>query len=306
MRDLPAGDHPPSQARAPARPIQSRGEVTHTDCRPQAVRVGIHDELGHRRTRRPGRPDRGGQGPERELAQFFLGDPQAWKGPEFAYAGGAAGLKAAAAEAGIALYVHAPYVLNVATTNNRIRIPSRKFLQQYQHAAAEVGAAGLIVHGGHVLKNDDPAVGFDNWRKCIDGLEMPVPLLIENTAGGDNAMARRLERIARLWDAVGAAKGGDTVGFCLDTCHAHAGGEELVGLVDRVKAITGRIDLVHANDSRDAFDSGADRHANLGDGEVGAQALAEVVRQAGVPVVVETPGGREGQGADIAWLREHL
>ena len=131
-----------------------------------------------------------------------------------------------------------------------------------------------------MLKNDDPAIGFDNWRKCIDGLEMRVPLLIENTAGGDNAMARRLERIARLWDAIGQAKGGDTVGFCLDTCHAHAGGEELVGLVDRVQAITGRIDLVHANDSRDAFDSGADRHANFGDGEVGTEALAEVVRTA--------------------------
>jgi deoxyribonuclease IV len=240
------------------------------------------------------------------LAQFFLGDPQAWKGPEIAYASGAAGLKAAAQEAGITLYVHSPYVLNVATTNNRIRIPSRKFLQQYLDAAAEVGAAGVIVHGGHVLKNDDPAIGFDNWRKCIDGLEMRVPLLIENTAGGDNAMARRLERIARLWDAIGQAKGGDTVGFCLDTCHAHAGGEELVGLVDRVMSITGRIDLVHANDSRDAFDSGADRHANFGDGEVGTEALAEVVRTAAVPVVVETPGGREGQGADIAWLKENV
>jgi hypothetical protein len=116
-----------------------------------------------------------------------------------------------------------------------------------------------------VLKNDDPAIGFDNWRKCIDSMEMRVPLLIENTAGGDNAMARRLERIARLWDAIGQAKDGDTVGFCLDTCHAHAGGEELVGLVDRVKSITGRIDLVHANDSRDPFDSGADRHANFGE-----------------------------------------
>ena len=240
------------------------------------------------------------------LAQFFLGDPQAWKGPEIRYAGGAAALKAAATDAGIALYVHAPYVLNVATTNNRIRIPSRKFLQQYLDAAAEVGAAGVIVHGGHVLKNDDPAIGFDNWRKCIDGLRMPVPLLIENTAGGDNAMARRLERIEQLWDAVGQAKGGDTVGFCLDTCHAHAGGEELVGLVDRVKAITARIDLVHANDSRDAFDSGADRHANFGDGEVGTDALAEVVRTAAVPVVVETPGGREGQGSDIAWLKENV
>jgi deoxyribonuclease IV len=240
------------------------------------------------------------------LAQFFLGDPQAWKGPEIRYAGGAAALKAAAAAAGITLYVHSPYVLNVATTNNRIRIPSRKFLQQYLDAAAEVGATAVIVHGGHVLKNDDPAIGFDNWRKCIDSLEMRVPLLIENTAGGDNAMARRLERIARLWDAIGQAKGGDTVGFCLDTCHAHAGGEELVGLVDRVKAITGRIDLVHANDSRDAFDSGADRHANFGEGEVGTEALAEVVRTAAVPVVVETPGGREGQGADIAWLKENV
>ena len=240
------------------------------------------------------------------LAQFCLGDPQAWKGPEIRYAGGAAALKAAAQEAGIALYVHAPYVLNVATTNNRIRIPSRKFLQQTVTAAAEIGATGVIVHGGHVLKNDDPAIGFDNWRKCIDGLRMLVPLLIENTAGGDNAMARRLERIERLWDAVGQAKGGDTVGFCLDTCHAHAGGEELVGLVDRVKAITGRIDLVHANDSRDAFDSGADRHANFGDGEVGTDALAEVVRTAEVPVVVETPGGREGQGSDIAWLKENV
>ncbi|HEX3206413.1 MAG TPA: deoxyribonuclease IV [Propionibacteriaceae bacterium] len=240
------------------------------------------------------------------LAQFFLGDPQAWKGPEIRYAGGGAALKAAAEEAGIALYVHAPYVLNVATTNNRIRIPSRKFLQQYLDAAAEVGAAAVIVHGGHVLKADDPAIGFDNWRKCIDGLDMRVRLLIENTAGGDNAMARRLERIARLWDAIGQAKGGDAVGFCLDTCHAHAGGEELVGLVDRVKAITGRIDLVHANDSRDTFDSGADRHANFGDGEVGTDALAEVVRTASVPVVVETPGGRDGQGADIAWLKENV
>jgi deoxyribonuclease-4 len=238
------------------------------------------------------------------LAQFFLGDPQGWKGPEVAYPGGATALREAAEQAGVALVVHAPYVLNVATSNNRIRIPSRKFLQQYLHAAAEVGAVGLVVHGGHVLKADDPQTGFDNWRKCIERLELPVPLLIENTAGGDNAMARRLDRLARLWDAVGDAPGADRVGFCLDTCHAHAGGEALVGLVDRVRAITGRIDLVHANDSRDAFDSGADRHANLGEGHLDAQALAEVVRLAAAPVVVETPGGRDGQAADIAWLRD--
>jgi len=230
--------------------------------------------------------------------QIFLTDPQSYATPK--PRPDADDLRSG----DVMVVVHAPYMLNVATTNNRIRIPSRKFLQQYQYAAAEVGAAGLIVHGGHVPKNDDPAVGFDNWRKCIDRLEMPVPLLIENTAGGDNAMARRLERVARLWDALGSASGGDTVGLCLDTCHAHAGGEDLVGLVERVRAITGRIDLVHANDSRDGFDSGADRHANLGEGSIASDALIEVVRQAAAPVVVETPGGREGQAGDVAGLRD--
>ncbi|HEU5144563.1 MAG TPA: deoxyribonuclease IV [Dermatophilaceae bacterium] len=240
------------------------------------------------------------------ISQFFLGDPQSYKGPVIRYAGGAQALGADATAAGIDLYVHAPYAINVASLNNRIRIPGRKLLQQHILAAAEIGAKGVIVHGGHLGKEEDAAKGFDNWRKCIDGLEMPVPLLIENTAGGDNAMARRLEAIERLWEAISRANGGDTVGFCLDTCHAHAGGNDLGTIVDRVRAITGRIDLVHANDSRDAFDSGADRHTNFGAGHIDGGDLAAVVRAAGAPVVCETPGGIEEQGGDIAWLRAQL
>ena len=240
------------------------------------------------------------------LSQFFLGNPQGWKGPVVAYPGGAAALRSDAESADVALYVHAPYVLNVATSNNRIRIPSRKLLQQHMTMAADVGAQGLVVHGGHVLAADDPAIGFDNWRKCVERLEAPIPLLIENTAGGDNAMARRLERLAMLWDAIQQADGADQIGFCLDTCHAHAGGERLSDLVERVRAITGRIDLVHANDSRDAFDSGADRHTNFGTGEIAAEDLVEIVRKAAAPVVCETPGGAAGQASDIAWLRDHL
>lgn len=240
------------------------------------------------------------------LVQFFLGDPQGYKGPEIRYAGGATGLRADAEDAGVALYVHAPYIINVATTNNRIRIPSRKLLQQHVDAAAEIGAKGLIVHGGHVGKTDDPAVGFDNWRKAIEATDLKVPLLLENTAGGDNAMARYLERIAKVWDAIGSASQADQVGFCLDTCHAHAGGNTLDTVVDDVLAITGRIDLVHCNDSRDAFDSGADRHANFGAGQIDADLLAGVVRSAGAPVVCETPGGAAEHQADFAWLRERL
>ncbi len=240
------------------------------------------------------------------LVQFFLGDPQGYQGPEIAYAAGPDALRDDAAAAGVDLYVHAPYIVNVATTNNRIRIPSRKLLQQHVDAAAAIGAKGLIVHGGHVNKSDAPLVGFDNWRKAIDAVDLTLPLLIENTAGGDNAMTRYLERIRGVWDAISSCEQADRVGFCLDTCHAHAGGNALETVVDDVRAITGRIDLVHCNDSRDEFDSGADRHANLGAGKVDPDLLAAVVRDAGAPVVLETPGGADEHVADTAWLRDRL
>src|SRR5688572_16038865 len=245
-----------------------------------------------------------------DLVQFFLGDPQGYKGPEIRYAGGPEGLRDDAAAAGIDLYVHAPYIVNVATTNNRIRIPSRKLLQQHVDAAAGIGAKGLIVHGGHVDKaGDDPSLierGFDNWRKAVEATDLKVPVLIENTAGGDNAMTRYLDRIKGVWDAISGSEQADMVGFCLDTCHAHAGGNPLETVVADVLAITGRIDLVHCNDSRDAFDSGADRHANLGQGKVDPDLLAAVVRDAGAPVVLETPGPATAHLDDIAWLRERL
>ena len=148
------------------------------------------------------------------------------------------------------------------------------------------------MHGGHVQDDDDPAIGFDNWRKAIEATDLKIPLLIENTAGGTNAMARYLDRIAGVWEAISKAEGFDMVGFCLDTCHAHAGGNPLETVVEDVRKITGRIDLVHCNDSRDEFDSGADRHASLGAGKVDPDLLAAVVRDAGAPVVCETPGWR--------------
>ncbi|HJR36739.1 MAG TPA: deoxyribonuclease IV [Nocardioidaceae bacterium] len=240
------------------------------------------------------------------LSQFFLGDPQGYDGPEFRYAGGAEGLRADAEAAGIDLYVHAPYLINVATTNNCQRIPSRKLLQQHIDAAASIGAKGLIVHGGHVNKDDDPAKGFDNWRKAVEATDLKIPLLIENTAGGTNAMTRYLDRIGGVWEAISQAEGFEKVGFCLDTCHAHAGGNDLTSIVDDVLKVTGRIDLVHANDSRDSFDSGADRHTNFGQGNIDPDELVAVVRDAKAPVVCETPGGAAGHQADFAWLRDRL
>lgn len=240
------------------------------------------------------------------IMQTFLGDPQAWKGHAVDHPGGAEGLRADAEAAGVGLFIHAPYVINVATTNNRIRIPSRQILARQVKLATEVGARGVIVHGGHVGAGDDPQTGFDNWRKAIEGLDLTVPILIENTAGGANAMVRHLERIVQLWATIGDADGIENVGFCLDTCHAHAAGLDLAEVVDAVRGITGRIDLVHLNDSRDAAGSGADRHAPLGEGQVDAEHLVTVARTAGAPVILETPGDAASHAAQVAWLRERL
>src|SRR5947208_685506 len=93
-----------------------------------------------------------------EVVQFFLGDPQSWRKPS------PHPQADALAEAGIAVFVHSPYPVNIASMNNRIRIPSRKTVIQNAEAAAKSGAKGLIVHGGHVTKGENPEDGLANWR----------------------------------------------------------------------------------------------------------------------------------------------
>lgn len=229
--------------------------------------------------------------------QIFLSNPQSWKKPiprEDAEA-----LRAGSTP----IYVHAPYLINVASPNNRVRIPSRKILTDTCAAAEAIGAAGVIVHAGHLTDSDEAIeVGFARWRKALESFETTVPILIENTAGGEHAVGREVEVIAGLWQVIGDLD----VGFCLDTCHAWAAGQDLDGIVDRVLAATGRIDLIHCNDSRDPFDSRRDRHANLTHGEIPPELILDVIRQAGAPVVVETPGEAEDQAADVHWLRDRL
>ncbi len=235
-----------------------------------------------------------------DAVQVFLADPQGWKAPK-------PRPDAEALLAGeVGVFVHAPYIINVASTNNRIRIPSRKLLGQHAQAAAAIGARGMVVHGGHVLAKDDPAAGFDNWRKTFarqaDEGGFGIPVLIENTAGGENAMARELAALGRLWEAVGEFG----AGFVLDTCHAWAAGWDLTRVVDDVRAVTGRIDLVHLNNSRDPAGSGRDRHAPLSDGEVPVELLLGVARAAGAPVLLETPGDAASHAGEIELIRSAL
>jgi deoxyribonuclease-4 len=191
--------------------------------------------------------------------QIFLTDPQSYKAPK--PRPDAADLLAG----DVMVVVHAPYLLNVASTNNRIRIPSRKLLDQHAKAAAAVGAVGLVVHGGHVL-------------------------------------ARDLDALGRLFDAVGEFG----AGFVLDTCHAWAAGWDLATAVGDVRAVTGRIDLVHLNNSRDPHGSSRDRHAPVDGGEIPRELLVEVARAADCPVVLETPGDAAAHAEEVAGLRAAL
>ena len=243
-------------------------------------------------------------------AQVFLSDPQKWVSKTIAYPGGAEALKHDAAAAHLPLYVHAPYLINVATVaSEKAQTMARNMLRSTISGAAAIGAKGVIVHGGHVAAKADPVAGFLSWKDAVDTVfaqgatRGTVPIFIENTAGGNNAMARELDRIAVLWEAISHSEHADKVGFALDTCHAWAAGWDLETAVADLKKITGRIDLIHLNDSRDAAGSGADRHAPLGKGHIPPELLINIVKEAKAPVIIETHGD---PATEIDWLKQRL
>jgi deoxyribonuclease-4 len=233
-----------------------------------------------------------------DCVQFFVTKPQGWEKPE--PRDDAAELR----DSPVDVYVHASYLINVCSPRNNIRYGSRKILQQTCDAAAEIGAAAVIVHAGHAEDGIEQGVG--RWPRSLEMLETDVTVLIENTAGGDNAVARRFDALARLWEAIAAAEFDVPLGFCFDTCHAHAAGEELGDAVERVRAIVGTIDLLHANDSRDPPGTGADRHANLGAGEIPVERLEAMIHEAEAPVIVETPRELDALRADLEFVRRAL
>ncbi|MFM9043269.1 MAG: deoxyribonuclease IV, partial [bacterium] len=129
----------------------------------------------------------------------------------------------------------------------------------------------------------------------------------ENTAVNDALLGRDF---AELGDLIDLAGGGNRLGLCIDTCHLHASGYDVKSkagveaLVDEMATNVGvdRLSYLHVNDSRDACGSNRDRHANIGEGEIGKggfRAFLSEPRLQGTPAVLETPG-RDGQGSDRA------
>jgi deoxyribonuclease-4 len=221
--------------------------------------------------------------------------------------------KAAAEEAGHPpFYFHAVYLINLAGDDPVLRQRSESTLAGYLRAADELGIDGVIFHTG-----SHKGAGFEACLPTITGhlkrvMERADPqraqLLIENNAGMGGCVGARFEEIRTLLDEVDDPR----VRACFDTCHAFASGydertpEAAAATVDEWDRVVGLENLVavHCNDSQTGLGSNRDRHANIGQGEIGEagfRALLHDPRLAGLPFILEVPGF-EGKGPDAANL----
>jgi deoxyribonuclease IV len=245
-----------------------------------------------------------------EALQVFIGSPRGWAPPRLETAVAEA-FRDECAERGWPVYLHAAYLLNLASPVPETVERSVENLRVAMTSAERIGAAGVVVHAGSSIDGDrDAALRRlpSAFHAVLDDAP-PVRLLVEPTAGGANSMASTLASAGEYLEAVGIPE----VGLCLDTCHLHAAGERLSdrdGLEASLKALgkavgSDRVGLIHFNDSKDACDSRRDRHEALGEGQLGDEGLKAVMASpalAGVPLIVETAT----QARDVAHAKRLL
>lgn len=301
-------DAVPEEARTPAgsSPLPGPGgpgaESPETDLLPP---LGAHLSIAgglHRA------PERG-----RELGvtalQVFTKPPQRWaertpsreETEAFRRAAAAAGIVFAAA--------HDSYLINLATADPLLHRRSVVAFRAELDRCLRLGLQGLVTHPGNAT-GGDPEAAIRRNASAIGGALEASPgetaVLLETTAGSGTALGSRFEELARLIEAIpGPVR--DRVGICLDTAHVFAAGydlrEDYDGVIDRFDRVLGldRLRLIHVNDSKAPLGSRVDRHAHIGQGELGEAPFAALMRDArlrGVPRVLETPKGDDPAAAD--------
>jgi deoxyribonuclease-4 len=199
-----------------------------------------------------------------------------------------------------AVMIHAVYLLNCASEDPDIRAKSLTSLTHSLRIGDAIGAACVVLHPGSALRGEvAPAIARagEIFREALAESES-CPLHLENTAGTGGTLGRSFEELSGLIEAGG---GDRRLGMCLDSCHLLASGfdirttDGLEETLERCDALVGldRLGSLHLNDSQTPLGSNRDRHANLGDGELGEEgcmAFLSEPRFEGLPVVLETPG----------------
>lgn len=246
--------------------------------------------------------------------QVFVSNPRGWA-PAVGNPAADAAFRNACEAAKLPVYVHSAYLVNFGSPTEATRVKSAESVRAALSRARRIGARGVVVHAGSAVAGDRRDTALAQVREALlpilDGLTEDDPgVLIEPTAGGGQPLAATVEDLGPYFQAL---EQHPRLGVCLDTCHAFAAGHDLATpggirrlLTSLVKTVgTGRLQLVHANDSKDPCGSFRDRHQNIGAGTIGADAFAELFRHPAtrnVPVIVETPGKAAEHSADIALL----
>ncbi len=221
-----------------------------------------------------------------------------------------------------ACYIHTPYFINFASKEPRIRWSSIAVVREELERADALGIDGVVTHLGSG-KDYGREKGIEKVIRAVhhvlEKYEGKTPLLLELSAGAggeQGIIGSTLEEIAHISTGVKKIEKrySRLIGVCLDTCHAFASGYDLRtapavdAFLQKVKKTVGlkAVKLIHANDSQHGLASHKDRHAHIGDGEIGAEGFRALVRHSavqGIPVIVETPTA-EGMKRDIAFLKK--
>ena len=250
-------------------------------------------------------------------AQVFVKNASQWKGKELGEEEVAAFRAAHAASAVGPLVAHASYLINLCSADPELIARSREALADELTRCARLGVGGLVVHPGAHLGAGEEA-GVERVAASLDAVlaglpGSPVRVLLENTAGQGSCLGHRLEHLAAIRERVAEP---ERVGVCLDTCHAFAAGyalHEPAGYEEMWAEFSERIGFaalggLHLNDSLRPFGSRRDRHAHIGEGEIGLGAFARLLhdpRLAAVPMIIETETGEDlaGHRKDLETLR---
>jgi deoxyribonuclease-4 len=249
--------------------------------------------------------------------QIFNQNPRAWRPREYS-AQEIADFRAAMADSEVgALLIHAVYLLNCASEDPDIRAKSLASLISSLRAGAELGAHAVVLHPGSALGGEvGPAIARAGAVIAEALAESEgCPLHLENTAGAGGTLGRSFGELAALLEAAG---GDERLGLCLDSCHLLASGFDirteggLASVLDECVELVGidRLGSLHLNDSQTPLGSNRDRHANVGEGELGEDGCAVFLsepRFEDLPCVLETPGpNREGPTAQELTLARAL
>jgi deoxyribonuclease-4 len=211
---------------------------------------------------------------------------------------------------------HAPYTLNFAAARPEVLSFARDTLRD-DLARLELCPGQLYnFHpGSHVGQGADRGIELiaESIRLCVPP-GCATTVLLETMAGKGSEVGRTFEELRAIIDAVGPGLG-DRLGVCLDTCHVWDGGYDIVGDLDGVLAefdrVLGldRLKAIHLNDSLNPRGSHKDRHAKIGEGHIGLDALVRVLSHPSLrhlPFELETPNDVAGYAREIQLLRRHL